>query len=104
MVSLVNGRYLQGFAMPQQIPWVEQSKCPNIALWLRLAFLAFGTRGKSGHAPFYNWKEIAEQTTPYGRPEASARQVRRAIADAISRGFLSTKSNHRCLVDRKSVV
>ena len=84
--------------MHQQIPWVEQAKNPTVALWLRVAFLAFGTHGKNGHAPFYNWKEIAEQTTPYGRDEASDRQVRRAIAEAITRGFLSAQSTHRCLV------
>lgn len=91
-------RYKRGFAMHQQSPWTEQARNPKVDLWLRVAFLAFGTHGRNGHAPFYNAREIAERTTPLRRPVPDDRQVRRAIADAIDRNFLTEQSGSKCLV------
>ncbi len=65
---------------------------------MRVAFLAFGTHKRNGHSPFYDWKEIAEQTTPPGKPEPNDRQIRRAITTAVDRGFLTEQSHHKCLV------
>lgn len=90
--------YPRGFAMHQQGPWVEQARHPQVDLWLRVAFLAFGTHKRNGHSPFYDWKEIAERATPPGKPGPDDRQIRRAIATAVDRGFLTEHSHHKCLV------
>ncbi len=88
----------RGWAIHQLGPWQEQARHPNVDLWLRVAFLAFGTHKRNGHSPFYDWKEIAERTTPLGKPSPDDRQVRRAISTAVDRGFLASASHHKCLI------
>jgi hypothetical protein len=94
----VSGERWQDFAMHKQPSWREQAKNPHVDLWLRVAFLAFGTHNKNGHAPFLNGREIAERTTPLGKARPDERQIRRAIGDAVDRGLLSRQSGSKCLV------
>lgn len=60
-------------------------------LWLRIAFLAYGSHRQNGHANF----RPGELVTILGKP---GDQISRALRKAREKGYLARESTARCLV------
>lgn len=88
------------WARHYQEAWHSRSGDPRLPHWLRVAALAYGSHGENGHARFKRG-EVAlilgrvEPLTGEIHPYAN---VRRAIGEAISYGWLDDGSYWGCLI------
>lgn len=71
--------------------WQERARDTDLALWLRVAALAFANHKRNGHATFAS----GEVVKMLGKPKSD---VYHAIKKAIAKGWISRESKAQCLV------
>lgn len=90
------------WARHYQSVWLERTADDHMPMWLRVAFLAYGSHRANGHARFKPG-EIGEvfgtvdAVTGEIKP-ADKHNVQRAIRNATKRGWLAEGSSTLCLI------
>jgi hypothetical protein len=74
--------------------WQSRAGDPRLPYWLRVAALAFGSHEDNGHARF----KRGEIALVLGTPARPYTNVRRAIGDAVTYGWLADGSFWGCLI------
>lgn len=74
--------------------WYELAQDESLALWLRLAALAYSSHWKNGHATFY----LNGESTLPDVMRKSRRHLQNEIPKAVAKRFLLPESNVNCLV------
>jgi hypothetical protein len=90
------------WAKHYQSAWHERTADDRLPLWLRVAFLAFGSHRANGHARF----KAGEVGEIFGTVDPETGEIRpldkhniqRAIRSAVARGWLADGSSSLCLV------